>query len=480
MTKIKNSKITLKNIFPYFICVSLLLISISIGIFNKNEELAMLILNNTLWLTIVFFSINNFRKRIALLLFLLAFFVFLMGRDITLFLAGKDWIGNYSISSQKHYNYTIFISLLGIFLGYLLTKNNSKNFNFTLKNALGNNKKYFTFLFYIVSIIYIIVLAPRVIYVQEYGYDLYYTEFTYSIPLLNSIIQQLFYVLFVFLLLTFPNQKEIKSVIFCFILVSVLFWFTGQRSTTILNLFIIIMYYVKRDCEAKTNQEERWIKKHYILYALILFPILLSVSYWYSFVRSGQIIPTYSIMEGVQGFFESQGMSKTIITEGYDKANFFPGAKIMYFLSPIINFFTQNRIVMMLTKGSSLIPYTVDYALSGYNFGATLSYLILGNSYLSGAGLGSSYIAEVYFAFGYFSIFIFSYFIGIVIKKLECLLSFKWQLSIFALLCYKYLLFMPRDNALGWITKGFNLTNIVLVVIFFFIVSFFSKKRVIS
>lgn len=462
----------------YILSILSIILSILFVIIIDNKEYSLQVLMYTSFIVFLLFSIFELKNRITLALFLLSFFVFLLGRDFILFITKADWKEGYSTDVINHFQVSILLSLFGIFLGYIMTKNNHKIKN--IKSNITTMKsiyKYVVTFYMLVSIIYVAFIVQRIIFVQNYGYETFYLEFEYSIPFINSIVQQLFYILFTLILVTYPSKERLKPIIITYVLVSILFWFTGQRGTTMLNLFILFWYFAKRDIPIVKIQKTNWLKKRYYVILIVLAPIILSLAYWYSFLRSDMTISDYSLIRGVTGFFESQGRTKRVIMEGYTLINQFPGSKPMYFLSPISNFFSQNRFFSIFFDTPLFKAHTIEYALNGYDFGATISYLILGTNYLNGAAVGSSYIAEVFIAFGYIGVFIFNFLLGKIIKKIEFTLQYRWYYAIFILLAYKYLLFIPRDRALAWIFKGFNFTTIFIIIFIALILNEINIKK---
>ena len=122
----------------------------------------------------------------------------------------------------------------------------------------------------------------------------------------------------------------------------------------------------------------------------------------------------------------------------------------------------------------------MEYALNGYSLGSTLSYIVLGQGYLNGAGMGSSFIAEAYLSLGYLGLGCYSLFLGFIIKKIENLLKAQWVLGIIGMLCFRYLLISPREPALTWIIKGINLTNISILLLLYILMIIIRKGRKLS
>lgn len=412
------------------------------------------------------------------MLFNICVFTFLISKNVVLLFKTGEWMITYSEEQYKHMFICLYITLSCLLFGYYYSKKGKYN-KYTIfqrdKKSIFIQRKYFKIIMCIVVPIYIYYLLQQVGFVQTYGYDAYYISFEYSNIFIYSIVNQLLYVSFFGFLTTLPSKKQSMPAILVFVVLSALNWFTGQRNTTILNLMIVLWYYSKRHT---MSIEQHWIGKFEKILFIVAVPCIISLSYLYSFLRAGNSIQNISFIQSVFGFFEQLGDSNSVVIYSKTLKSSFPEPHLRYFFSPLIDFFKENRIGAALGLSESLKRYSVDFALKGYSFGSTLSYLLLGQGYLNGGGVGSSYIAEAYLSLGYAGVGAYSLFLGIILKKMENILDKCWIVAIIGMICFKDILISPRETALQWIIKGFNFTTIFTLIPLYILIKTKDKSRI--
>lgn len=420
-----------------------------------------------IWITSIIYASIQVKKRTSFLLFIVCIFVFLIGRNVSLLLQTGSWMEEYSVEQYTHLLVCLYLTLICILVGYMYTselklkKDDSANIG---GDTLAYQRKFFKVIMYVVVPIYLYYLLQRVVFVQTYSYLEYYNSFEYSSVILFSISNQLLYISFLGFLMTLPPKNEATKLVLIFLLLSVLNWFTGQRNITLLNIMIIVWYYAKRDV---TGQKDLWLGKFEKTLLIVAIPCIISVSFYYSYWRLGEVAQDISFIDSIFEFFIQQGNSNNIIIYSQTLKDQLPEPHWRYFFTPLIGLFAQNKIVLSLGFSQSLKAYTLDYAMYGYNLGSTLSYILLGQGYLDGMGIGSSYIAEAYLSLGYWGLGCYSLFLGFFLKKIENLLKAPWVFGIIGLLCFRSLLITPREVALSWIIPGVNFTNILFLLIFY-------------
>ena len=138
----------------------------------------------------------------------------------------------------------------------------------------------------------------------------------------------------------------------------------------------------------------------------------------------------------------STGGSDSVIANTIINQDKFPKNELLYLFDPIIN----NPISILLSgKGGSIQG---DLQLQNFNnFAHWISYLTHSELYYTGHGMGSCYLAEVYFAMGLFGVVGVSILLGIIIRKLE-ILSFNDSLFtiVVSFIFVKSLFVLPRDG----------------------------------
>ena len=118
----------------------------------------------------------------------------------------------------------------------------------------------------------------------------------------------------------------------------------------------------------------------------------------------------------------------------------------------------------MLFGTQSYSAQTVDMALYGNSLSDTVSYLDLGQKYLEGAGLGSSYIVETFVDFGYIGVMLFSFILGIFL--VWCVNKFNNSIlsSYFVLVALIQLFMVPRSAATSWLVLLMYIPAFILLI----------------
>lgn len=151
----------------------------------------------------------------------------------------------------------------------------------------------------------------------------------------------------------------------------------------------------------------------------------------------------------IRQFLISTGGSDSVIANTIYRADAFPESGLTYLLDPFLN----NPLVnILLGKTSSAQGMT--YLQQHHSFSHWISYMTDSSLYLSGHGMGSSYLAEVWLALGMAGVFIASILIGWVIHKLNTV-QFTDNVfrSAFIFFLVRRLFTLPRDGMFSWVSS---------------------------
>lgn len=213
------------------------------------------------------------------------------------------------------------------------------------------------------------------------------------------------------------SKKECKLPISLYLLYAVLSLLTGRRSNFMIGILFILLYFIFRHYR---NKEECWIKKKHIVFIFITIPILAVFLQARSFLREGFAVDQ-SWKELFFGFFQQQGFSSSIIRlEKFYENDLRQNAFYSFF--GIVKTFRTNSIIKLIFNPQYNFSYlhnSVEFAKNGNSLSNALSYKVLW-SYLSGTGVGTCYIAELYHDFGYIGVaignFIYGYIMSVINK----------------------------------------------------------------
>lgn len=453
------------------IIVSLITIIIfALGTLIKNINL---MFAATLILLLVLFMYAIKRKALVLTMFLISFFTFLMGGYLIDLATEKEMINEFTLELNMHMILCLFLSLIGILIGTFICKNKTEkfnNYNIEKDYKIYKIKIATKILFYITFLFNAITIIEKVIFVQTNTYLELYTSYTSKLPILFTKIAQMNDFLFYTYLSTMPSKSEIKKPVILYMIIQIISILSGGRSRTVTGLLFIFGYFVFREYNSrkKDNQKEIWLKKSHIKIAVLITPVLIAFLSAYNLIRNGIKIEQTSILKQFIQFFKDQGGSIKLIAYAKKCESLLPQNNKVYSLYPIIAFFRDGIIGQIFFSTTPFKVNTIEMALYGNNFGATISYIIMPELYLQGHGLGTQYIAEVYTDFSYLGVFIFNIILGILLIKLNFRTNIKWYWSAINLSIIRLVIYMPRDFALSWISAFWSITNwgsIIFVII---------------
>lgn len=457
-----------KQLLEFFLLI------IIIPIFEKVDADIWTILSVEVILLSFFICLKNINSNIYFFFFLVSFFIYLMSGDIAELFFHRYYYLRFEDDAVIHAHLCIFISLLGLYLGYILTKspknfymkkydiNYIKKYIITLKNIRFISKKiyFITYLFLIFNTI------DTIRFVSNNGYIAYYTSFTPMLPLIFVKIGEFTFLVLCIYLSTFPTKKESFLVISSYLFYSLLVLFIGSRSGIVYNTIFILCYCFYRN---KTDKGKSiWISKKIITILLVCVPFILSFLFLYEFIRTGRSIEFTSIGDAIIDFFVNIGSSSQIIKYGYVYRDEIPNFKF-YSLGGTLNYFKYGRLFNLFSP--ELIPprHSVEFATQSHAFSAILPYLVMKEAFLNGQGTGSSFIAELFADFKYWGVGFGSMIYGWFFKKMSYISNKNWLLTTIKLYIFHFMLSAPRGSYDNFISGILNISNIVVVLSIWFL-----------
>lgn len=363
------------------------------------------------------------KKYFLLASFLTAFFVYLIGGHFVYEYFGMRL--NYYIGDEYylHSNLALFISLFSILVahGFSVYFFSRKKFCIAIpsiehKTSIMAISK---ILFFATYLFWLYVLMDKAYFVITSSYYSYYTEFKTSVPLVIRSIAAMCPYFFYLFLATFPKKAECRTPILLYTLYAVLSLLTGRRVDFANMLLFLFMYFVLRHYFVAKG--DKWITKKFIIFALLLAPIGIGFLYSYKYIRFGLRVADTSLPEMILGFFQQQGISSSLLRLG----KYHQGAlneNTYYSFYGLVKWVRTNTLFKLIFSpqyGFSYSNNNIALATQGNSFAHALSYITLGDRYLSGTGLGSCYIAELYHDFGYLGIVIGNLLYGTIIAGID-------------------------------------------------------------
>ena len=112
---------------------------------------------------------------------------------------------------------------------------------------------------------------------------------------------------------------------------------------------------------------------------------------------------------------------------------------------------------------------SIELALESNSYAHNISYIVMGDDYLQGHGIGSSYIMELFTDYRYIGVFVFSIILGIIlVAMMKSAYAKKVLPMALSLVMLQDILFTPRASFMSSFMPLFTVQFwIVMFVIFF-------------
>lgn len=463
---------TLKKNALWIILLNILLLMIAL-VYPKSLYI---VLAFCIWIDIIYFCFCNIGRRIYLFVFLMAFFVFLMGRELLDVFGLHTVVSSFSDEVNAFAEKLLIISLLFLLLGYVAS--NRIRFRVFRKkpNDYNNTTVLVTrqvslWLFYITFVFSAIQLIDVGRHMIQYGYLSTYTDYQSSIPYFITKIAEMTPISFWIFLATMPSLKEVKKHGWVFGIYLCMTLLTGKRFSFVSGFFVLIAYFVMRN--SFLNDGKKWIGKKIVIIMLASIPVLSVLLFFFSRVRSGIDVSGVTATDAFTDFFYGQGVSINVIKYSHLHEL---GADKKYLFSSTMTFLQKNIISRALGV-KSYSGNTVDNAINGNSLAHALSYFIYGSQYLGGRGIGSCYIAEAFHDFRYYGVALVNFIYGVVLNRFFDFRNKGVYGCTIALILLDSLLKAPRGSADGFVAEIVDFTTWGTIIVVFVLVKLIIKGK---
>ena len=400
-----------------------------------------------IWANMILYALEDFHNRSYMLMFLVAFFTFLIGRQALERFGLHTIVARFSDEINIQVEVMLLISLISLSVVYIFPNHNSNNIiqsnTMYASNQTISIRRASVAVFYATYLANIYNVLDVVKYVFANGYLRMYTSYSSSVPFIIEEIGEMNNVAFWIYLSTMPTKKECRTPILFYIIYLVFTLATGSRGKFVIGLLMIIAYYMLR--ANINNRNEMWFGKKEILFCIALIPTIMILMIIVEIIRSNGKIEEINIMDTLTRFIYEQGTSVNMIKRSLVYNSFLPKNRI-YSFGSTISLVLENPLSVWL--GASVHSgNSVDTALNGYSMAHAVSYFAYGSLYLSGEGVGSSYIAEVFHDFGYIGIIIVNILYSFIIRKANNFRHMNVWKSALLFLIMENMIGSPRGNA---------------------------------
>lgn len=415
------------------------------------------------WSYMLILCLNDWKNNIVCLCFLISFFVFLIGREVCFSYLSLPVYYTYLTPYNSFAYVCMIISLLGIGVGNFVQITNFNNGHIRMAKCDGNNRvghntqKIAKYIFCVCYMFSIIAVCTQILFIRQVGYLGTYVEknVEYQLPGVVSYIAAFMGLSFYVYLSTFPDRKSAWFPIAMYELYGVLTVFTGKRYPFVAISMIIFIYMIIR-----SRKENGWMTRKMIVTVILLVPCLIVFLALYDSIRVGQGIKFSGIINTVINFFDGQGGSINVIK------------RIRYFEKEIADLHLcsfettrsvifENFIMRKFTGINVMTGNSIERALNGNSLMHRLSYLTYGNAYLSGRGVGSCYIAELFFDFGYLGILVGSVLYGKIMSAVNNMGRHGYIIDGILLAMMYYILLAPRGHFDAFLGDVFTIYSIL-------------------
>lgn len=452
-------RISVKSLFLIMITISILLIA---TIANDVPLLFAVVL--LIWMAMFVFSAANLKEYPVMFCFNIAFFVFLLGRQVCYHYLHLDQVYSFLDVTNNYTYFLIILSFLGLLIGLFLSSRYrqqswsiKRSSSFLDRGGYENNYRLSCkIVFYIGYICTIVSTMLQILFVQRVGYLASYTVEAggAGIPTLVGALSRLTPVALSLFLATMPEKKQAIVPLALYEIYGVLSLFTGQRYPFIGVSMYVLIYYLIR-----SRYERGWIRRYHYVLLIIAIPALMLFMTAYDAIRLENTFNLEGFVGTLEDFFIQQGGSINVIRRSIFNADQLADMHLVSF-NGIHSAIFENPIATRIFDVHTYSGNSVERAMNTNSLAHRLSYIAYGNGYLMGRGTGSSYIAELFHDFGAFGVFLGSIIYGAILGKINGI-EFNNKLADgIKLSMLYYLLFAPRGTFDTFISSVFNLYTI--------------------
>lgn len=421
-----------------------------------------------LFFAAVVFALRDTGKRFALLLFLFAFFTFLLGKSCFAVFMGMPWWGDFDTDEAWNTVSCLLFTLAAMLVGikiYEIIRFQRKNAIELFKRSKMQLRKVESirtvskWIFWLTVWATVYVVAHKVFFVQTNGYLAYYTSYQSPTVVITKI-QIVNECAFFAFLSTLPKRKEVILPIGVWVVLQSATILAGGRASLVTTAFLFLWYFRYRNEDIALDSRP-WFTKWMKIVIVVLAPVAIALLGYWNYARNGSV-DNFSLLTFFYAFFEDQGGSIDLIAYAKKYQEQFP--QTFYTFGPLIRFLKGNFIGRVFTGYVVPVQNTVEMAMTGYSFGQTITWLVMPHNYVAGVGLGGCYVAELWLDFGFLGVIVYNVLLGILLGFMGENRRYSIIGLYLTLMLFDKVMLLPRDGALVWFMENFNISVIVTTV----------------
>ena len=413
--------------------------------------------------------VPNASDHIFLLFFLATFFVFLLGRPIAEAFFGKYTPGTAALSAHAGdvmYGCLI-LSLLGIVAGYacpFLRVRQERRVLLPVANTDGYRYAMRKIARFFVIILYLFAAfenVDRLAYVAVVGYTNSFASYATSVPAVIHMAAEVAPIALAAYLATLPPKRDMRLPILVYLAAALIKLVTGYRYEIVSAVLLLALYYIMRD---KMDGRGSWVRRGAVLFFLLMIPAAVVGLQWVTAIRAGRPVEWTSDANPIVNFLYGVGGSSSLIgyAEMYKKE--LSGHGGFYSFGRVMDALAGNALGRLFSDAEVYPAQTAERALYGHSLSAALTYQLYPKRYLSGYGLGSCYIAELYYDFSFVGVFVGNCVIGRIIKRLRAITEDDFVRSFLCVFMTTLLFRISRDTADYFLVEFIGIKNIAFAL----------------
>ena len=238
----------------------------------------------------------------------------------------------------------------------------------------------------------------------------------------------------------------------------------GRRAVLASVALFVVWYLVYYFGYQKKKMPSRY------LFILVILAVVGMLLFWFVERVRSDSDEAFGFFGAIRDFMVSTGGSDSVIANTIHRAHDFPKCGIVYLLNPIKEALFNNVLVRKFIEiftgyAAPSLAQGEEYVQAHDSFAHWISYLVNSELYCNGYGMGTSFVAELYLAFGRIGVLFGSAGIGLLIFKLSKtnIRSLSVGSTALKMQLIYYLFTLPRSGVFDCATNLLYLLCAVLI-----------------
>ena len=458
------------------------LLLVAFSLFSKSRNVSpAFVLVMMLWCGLVIYTLLDLPNRVGYLIFLVSFFLFLLGGEFFELYFGYAQDFEFIAKLDMHSYIALLVSLACLQAGYMgadkiLAKRKKTPEPIKRRNnpeCLHQLQKLSKVMLYITALPLYITTLDAVLYTVENGYLSYYTDYQCRVPAPVVMVGELFPLFFFLFLAGFPAKKECRLPMGIYLVHGCLAILTGRRIGFGVAVLVLLVYILLRHFKDK---EEKWIDGRLLIYGAILCPLMLLALYKQRYMRYDETVQGNGIVDMVCRFFSQQGSSIRILRLQKEVEGDPLGCTSLYYTLHYLrgNIITRHFFDFPMEQ---YVGRTVERAMNTNCLADYIMYRVNADEFFAGHGLGTCYIAELNHDLGLAGVALGSAVYGFLLNWLYAPKHFSYGKFALGMMMLEEFVILPRYGADVILRPFYNFTR-TAVLIGLFVLVLIGKERV--